>query len=848
MVEEKMRDQIDKIVERQQPILRNVVDAIEEANDTKKTKSIVQSLMKDLDEAGVDKLTKIINDRIQEGKSVSLAFLKTEYKNLLVSQNINDTVKSQIKDLVEKTKLYDEAQAALKSAIKQYNDAKDQATASGTPLTAKEVSNFQKQMVAAFVAANAAQQQAAQANNTLAVYYSDPKNAYKTFATLMQLKLLTAQSFIVNVLGNVVTVPFRLMSVAGASMLDFVLSKSAQIITGKEQQRRVMLMPQLSSVINGRNKVIMNALGDIIAKGTTPETISTLDSKHSLNWNRAAKELTGKIATAMQHKDFESRLSTFFEATFGITADVAARLLAVGDVPFRKMAEFGKLQEIGERKGLKGADLTAFVLDPDEDSAKIAKDFGLKVTYQDENIAADFIQSAGSYIDRFANDRGAFGYHVSGIMHILKTAVVPFVKTPLNLLWDTLGYVSPHYAVAQAMVSLANANKARKNGETSKMQEHIGEFEKNISKAGIAMAISIMVKALAEAGGLTGDDEDEKVKAMSYSGEAPPQRSLNLSMFMDMMMGKFNPEKERDPSLDVWINYDKLGVVGMAIGTQALLYSDKTKQEIKDMSVLVEMTKVVGMPAMKTVMSQSFMKGAFEVMKVVMDGNSEKSFNRYMQATTTAVSSALYSNTLATLSKATDKYLANTTATNELGESLKLTFKSRLFMGDELPSRVNVWGDKQAASPAGTNKYAWYFLNATKAKTVDASNSTYKVWEVYQRTLDKDVLPSPPAKNITVKNEKVELSPEEYERYQIYVGKTRRALAESYILRGGFENHSDENKAKVLKSSYSKGQEFGKTMFILSTPRLYEMYGYSPKAAKAELDVMQNQVEQLQKK
>jgi hypothetical protein len=251
---------------------------------------------------------------------------------------------------------------------------------------------------------------------------------------------------------------------------------------------------------------------------------------------------------------------------------------------------------------------------------------------------------------------------------------------------------------------------------------------------------------------------------------------------------------------------------------------------------------------MKTVMSQSFMKGAFEVMKVVMDGSSEKSFNRYMQATTTAVSSAIYSNTLATLSKATDKYLANTSATENLGESLKLTFKSRLFMGDEIPSRVNIWGDKQPASPVGTNKYAWYFLNATKAKTVDASKATYKVWELYQSTLDKDVLPSPPSRSITVKKESIDLAPDEYERYQIYVGKTRRALTESYILRGNFDNNNNETRAKVLKSSYDKGQEFGKAMFILSTPRLYEMYGYTPKAAKAELDMMQAQLDQAQKK
>jgi hypothetical protein len=219
-----------------------------------------------------------------------------------------------------------------------------------------------------------------------------------------------------------------------------------------------------------------------------------------------------------------------------------------------------------------------------------------------------------------------------------------------------------------------------------------------------------------------------------------------------------------------------------------------------------------------------------------------------MQATTTAVSSAIYSNTLATLSKATDKYLANTSATENLGESLKLTFKSRLFMGDEIPSRVNIWGDKQPASPVGTNKYAWYFLNATKAKTVDASKATYKVWELYQSTLDKDVLPSPPSRSITVKKESIDLAPDEYERYQIYVGKTRRALTESYILRGNFDNNNNETRAKVLKSSYDKGQEFGKAMFILSTPRLYEMYGYTPKAAKAELDMMQAQLDQAQKK
>jgi hypothetical protein len=145
-------------------------------------------------------------------------------------------------------------------------------------------------------------------------------------------------------------------------------------------------------------------------------------------------------------------------------------------------------------------------------------------------------------------------------------------------------------------------------------------------------------------------------------------------------------------------------------------------------------------------------------------------------------------------------------------------------MGDELPTKVNLWGESVKGAPADKSKFVWYMFNATKGRKIDADSYNFKIYEFWKSIEDdktqKGALPSFPRDYLTINKEKVKLSPKLYEEYQMMVGKNRGVLVEQYTKSPDWKTDDEDTKIKKLKTLYEEGASNGKEALIFNHPEL----------------------------
>ena len=125
---------------------------------------------------------------------------------------------------------------------------------------------------------------------------------------------------------------------------------------------------------------------------------------------------------------------------------------------------------------------------------------------------------------------------------------VPYVKTPANILSETLTFVSPYYGAARIARDIRN-NDARGAAQN---------FGKVMIGSIATQTAMMLIKEGLLSGGLDWDEDEEK--NLAYD-QFPPY-SINVSGLMRPMNGE-SAAKQPD---DYFVNYNKLGIIGTIFG------------------------------------------------------------------------------------------------------------------------------------------------------------------------------------------------------------------------------------------------------------------------------------------
>jgi hypothetical protein len=626
---------------------------------------------------------------------------------------------------------------------------------------------------------------AQKANQALQEYARKPSNVWDTLITIMQGNLLTPLSIVTNVYSNAALQPLRFLSTGVGSLVDRSVSGLAKmgLLSKSYKDTSIDLVALQKGLIPGGWNGVMEGLkqlkeGQMASDKDLREIQSGFNPISAVKrWGDADRELGQKINDAI-------------EGTFGFPAEGMFRLLNFGDKPFRRAAEMSRAMEIGAKRKLKGDELLKFIMFPDESAAAAIDKAGKEATFQQETELTKKIQKAITDFLNLVQNVPILG----GPVKLLLKSQIPYVKTPLNIVVETFDYALPPLTFARGVYNIRSGDK--RAGSVL------------IGKAIVGAIIMTVAKQLFQLGLLSWeDDKDKKGRNIQY--DSVPPASMNVDALSRGLTGQGWQVKDDD----TWIAYKKMGVTGILFNNYTNNYFRSLKDEQQMPGFMEEM--VTSAPrVLSSSLEQSFLKGTNSFLNALQDQGGYET-QQWAIETIGAVSSIVLPNTVSTISKSSDEYIRDT-YNRDFGERLLSTFKAKVFLGGQLPPKVNLWGDKVAGNPEGRNKYVYYLFDPTKFKNVDTDS--YK-WQLYQAWKDDNFnsewLPSMPTRSMKVKGVDMKLSPKEFEQLTTFVGQERARAVQAYMK--SWKYQKKEQRLDRLKELYEEGRERGKKKFMMQT-------------------------------
>ena len=419
------------------------------------------------------------------------------------------------------------------------------------------------------------------------------------------------------------------------------------------------------------------------------------------------------------------RLKLLVQGTLGIPAEVMFRFLSLGDVPFRRYVEGIELYHAGRAQGLEGDALAQFIKHPTKKARQEAEKEGRKLTYQEQTGASKAAEDAVSFFERMFTKAfdwipGADG---RAMAKFLIRSNLPYVRTPANILIDTLTYVSPYIAGPRIMKNLQNGDA----------REAAQNFGKLVVGSMVSQTAVMLLKEGLISGAIEWDEDEEKNLAYDQF----PPNSINVTGLKRFMSGG-DAAKQPD---DRFISYTKLGVMGAIMGA-IVKGADKEELKKRDYSgldfpihALQDSFGVGAFSSIAYMMDQSFMQGMNTLVDVISSADAtdfEKNFENWFRTTFQAVSATALPNTLSAIYRGTREYLPDTRITKDmsLGERLiqrmVYTIKDRTFGLGDVPVRVNWKGEPIKQTPRGNNGIAYQLFDITKSRQGEATQCPTK--------------------------------------------------------------------------------------------------------------------------
>ncbi len=438
-------------------------------------------------------------------------------------------------------------------------------------------------------------------------------------------------------------------------------------------------------------------------------------------------------------KTVRNRAKMLLEASAGVPAETMFRLLSLGDTPFRRYKEGMELYRLGRNQGLRGDDLKRFMKYPTKRALEQAVEEGKKLTFQADTTASLAVEEGVRMMESLIGKgvSGISGGFIDGEAtgRYIMATLIPYRKTPANILHETLTFMSPIYGGARAV-------KALRNGDARSASQHVAKvfIGSMVQNVGLMLIKEGLINGELGYGG----DEEEKRRNISY-GEFPPH-SVNVSGIKRWINGE-DPSPQPD---DQFTSYNRLGVFGVLLGatTHGTEKADLENREYGDFGEfmhhsLTDMFGVGNGSAAANMLDQSFlsgMDGLLQVLTSVDPSDWERSVERLMGSVFQAASATVLPNTLTSLHRSQREYMPDKRVTKDMSFServmyqMEYTIKDRTFNTTEYPIKVDWKGDPIKQNPRNSDPYLFQLLDITQTKMADSDPLGMEIYRLGQST------------------------------------------------------------------------------------------------------------------
>ena len=549
------------------------------------------------------------------------------------------------------------------------------------------------------------------------------------------------------------------------------------------------------------------------------------------------------------------RSKLLVQGTLGIPAEVMFRFLSLGDVPFRRYVEGIELYQAGKAQGLEGEALNQFIKHPTKKQRELAEREGRKLTYQEETGASKMAEDTAAFFERAISKGFDWipGIDGKAVAKFLVRSNMPYIRTPANILLDTLTYVSPYVAGPRIMKDL-------QNGDARSAAQNFGKV---MVGSMVSQTAVLLLKEGLISGALEWDEDEEK----NIAYDQFPPNSINISGLQRFLSGD-STAKQPD---DRFVSYTKLGVMGAIMGA---IIKGADKEEVKGrdynainfpIHAIQDSFGVGAFSSIAYMMDQSFMQGMNTLVDVISSGDAtdfEKNFENWFRTTFQAVSATAFPNTLSAVYRGSREYLPDTRITKDMDLSERLvkrmayTIKDRTFGLGDVPVRVNWKGQPITQTPRGNNGIAYQLFDITKSRQGEADSVSNEIWRLYEQTEDLTKVVGTPGyaakRKLNVPNikskhlkmikamnkdyawarddefmaERVYLSVDQMNRLMAASGKERYAEVEAFMATEKYNKMDDEERVEALNDihgHYNSAIELNGNRFREHTKLLLEI-------------------------
>jgi len=652
--------------------------------------------------------------------------------------------------------------------------------------------------------------------------------------------LLTTLSQGANILGNTVNMPTRAATRQVASLLDQIerniirpvatripgVKGVAEKYLAKERQFVSPLgrgsLERFIEVGKGGVRGVKEGVAGL-KTGISPEGLLAGENIRGFRPLNAWKQLfTGKglaqpIAEGMEGTAAKAmdRVRLLAEGTLGIPPEVMFRLLQLGDTPARRMAQARLLTEARQLEGLRGEALRRAVKYPTQvEVDKVASEVAEAVYQQDTKLSRG-IQYLAELAPKYLEKIPGIGRPLAGIARTATTAVLPYQKTPTNVIDEILQYSIPEYSFIRGL-----AEQGQGNFRQAKLQ-----FAKSI----VGYAIGNVADILSKAGVIT-DEMPKSDKARDVQFQAAPSKMINIDGIKRFLQTGSRQEMESGDSLR---SLERLGVVGAIMSTR-----NAANQAAEGGTGSVGEAWGATLPeTLKFGFNQSFLRNMNSLLGTISRGEA-KDMDAWLANYYGALSAAVLPNQLTSVSRymsenMPDKIQVKDIEGGDFGTKsyniFKEVVKRRLPGGAEgLPSRINVWGQTIPQTPEGVDPFIYNFIDPTRPRQVTYDDVTLAAYDLYKKTGKTEGIPQVPDRDLQVlkrrtgQKARFRLDPTLYEEYASSVGKANRQVAEQLLGDKMFRRLDPEEQVKTLSNAYNKASKTARESFIRKNQRSIE--------------------------
>lgn len=531
-----------------------------------------------------------------------------------------------------------------------------------------------------------------------------------------------------NVMGNAIIAPVNTFSDLFASIVDSQIAKRSGVrTTGKTN---------LKNYAKGFKKGAFESYNDF-KKGINTRNIQgnrfEITEGKSFDDNTSIGKALNRVDSLLSFM-LDAGDRTFYEATF--TNSINNQLI------------------------LNNTDVVT------QEMIDIATSEALSRTWQDNNNYTKFVLSVRNML----NNVNIKGYGLGDVL-------IPFAKTPANLTKAIVDY-SP-VGLIKTVVEGNNLRKALTNGQYTAQMQH--QFVQDLGKATAGTMLYVLGYALAKAGVVSGESDDDKDVANFM------KNTLGVSSYSIKIGNKS-------------FTYDWAQPIAAPLSIMANVVNSKNKETALLEGVVSSLDS-----AGSILLEQSFLQSINDVLNS-NDGIVSGIINEVLELPSRAVPTLMKQ-----IADLIDPVQRTSFEYGKPIESAINSIKAKIpFASKTLAPSVDTMG-REIKKYGGKNNIFNVFLNPANVNTENISKSAEEIYRLYKSTGETNIMPRVAPYYVNQNGEKITLNSEQRAEYQKISGEIIEKAVENLLNNSKYQNLSDTEKAeivnKIVNYSYNKARE-----------------------------------------